>query len=53
MLMSIKLFKYAGAKNKYLHKILPLIDVDKILIEPFLGSGAVSLNATNKTHGIR
>jgi site-specific DNA-adenine methylase len=45
----LKLFKYAGSKNKYLDIILPLIDTKKHLIEPFLGSAAVSLNVNNKT----
>lgn len=44
----IKIFPYSGSKSKYLDVILPLIDDSKILIEPFLGSGAVLLNVKNK-----
>lgn len=43
-----KLFRYAGSKTKYLPAILPLIDSSKTFIEPFLGSGAVLLNVSNK-----
>ena len=45
--MCNKLFTYSGSKSKYLDIILPLIDGTKVLIEPFLGSGAVLLNAPN------
>jgi DNA adenine methylase len=40
--------KWAGGKSKLLPHILPEIEQDGILIEPFAGSAVVSLNATNK-----
>jgi DNA adenine methylase Dam len=43
----IKFFRYAGSKSDYLDIILPLINKDNNLIEPFVGSGAVSLNSKN------
>ena len=46
--MQNKFFNYAGSKSKYIDKILPFIDTNKILIEPFVGSGAISLNSNNQ-----
>lgn len=40
--------KWAGRKSKLLKDILPLIPENYTFIEPFVGSGAVFLNVTNK-----
>lgn len=44
-------FKYAGGKFKSLKNILPLLPPGRNFIEPFIGSGVVSLN-TNYNHYI-
>lgn len=40
---------YLGNKFRFLSSILPLIHPNRTLIEPFVGSGAVFLNALNQT----
>lgn len=40
---------YLGNKFRFLSSILPLIHPNRTLIEPFVGSGAVFLNAPNQT----
>ena len=42
--------KWAGSKYKILDKILPNLAPNNTLVEPFLGSGAVFMNAEYESY---
>jgi len=46
--MNKPFLKWAGRKTQLVDTIIPMIDSSKILVEPFVGSGAIFLNSTNQ-----